>query len=191
MGPFKLLALVFATTATASTFYSVIPVPANSTSAGVQASVTVSISSTLDVKSAPIPVHTPAVITSFPNTSDSGVMSAVSSTSLILSTTEIVGQCLILAGCVVSVNGTAAVTVFPTGASISIPTDLAPTTTANQSIVIVTETYNPPATLSSATDSATKSVGTTTSIVPVSSGGKVNVGAALGAVALVFGVLGA
>jgi hypothetical protein len=190
MGPFKLFAVVFATTATASTFYDVPHAPANSTSVSEQVSITASISTTFDIVKGPTPVHTPAIVTSFPNASDSGVMSVVSSTPVIVGTSTVVGQCLIPEGCVVvPINETASTTVYPSGPSI--PAVLPSTLTANQSTVIVTETFNSTGTYQSATGSATKSAGATTSTIPVSSGGKFKMSAVLVLAALVFGVLGA
>jgi hypothetical protein len=177
MGPFKLLTLAFATSATASTFYGSSCAPT-----GEQVNVTV----TATVIKGPASEQTPPnVVTFFPNASDTGLMSAISSVTP--TSAPAVAECLVPEGCVFPINGTASTTLYPGS---SIPASLA-LPTGNHSTVIVTETYNSTGIYHSATGSATVSASPTKSIMPVSGAGKAKAGVALGLAALVFGVIGA
>jgi hypothetical protein len=187
MGPFKLLSLAFMTTVTASTFYNTPTAPAVSTSVTWSEQV-INVSTTIVKGPGSEPSH-PAVVTAFPAAPNSSIMSVVPSVAPTVSTTEI-HECMIYEGCVVPVNETASTTIYPGGAPIPFPPANLPPA-GNQSTVVVTQTFNSTGIHHSATGSATVTASPTKPGMPVSSGGKVKVGAAIGLIALLFGVLGA
>jgi hypothetical protein len=164
MGPFKLLTLVFASMATASTFFST---PLAPTSEQVTVSTTVTMGTASE--------HTPyTVVTSFPNVSDTGMMTAISTAD---PTSPV--ECKGTSACVVTINGTSS-TIYPAK-----PTDA---TTVVTSTFNSTDTYYSSATGTAAlSGSARPSNGT----MPVSGAGQAKVGVALGLAALMVGVIGA
>jgi hypothetical protein len=172
--------LAFVSAASASTFYSAPPPPAYSAPPAVSSSasepaglVTVTSYTSVIVKG-PEPTQ-PVVVTSFPAVTDTGIMSAVSSTS--------------------------------SGDYINLPSELsragnnltAPTPSVYPSSVVVAPSNMSTSTVvvtvpaSNTTAHPTGSVTATPTLptVPVNIGGKVQIGFAVGMVALFVGVLGA
>jgi hypothetical protein len=187
MGPFKLLALSIAGTATASTFYGA-PLAISNTSDHI--SVT-TIFSTTAVQASVSEHSQPPIIT---DTSCLGVSSSASTMSLVLST-----MAPVVSEPAVSFSGPIDSTYInlssfeaPAGNKTVTSNDVMVSTTSAAALpsvfstTVVTETTN-----STHYHTGTPTTSATTSPGPQSSGGKVKVGVAIGLAALLVGVLGA
>jgi hypothetical protein len=178
------LTLAFATVASASTFSSAPPPPAYSAPPAVSSSasepvglVTITSYTSVIVKG-PEPTQ-PAVVTSFPAVTDTGIMSAVSSTSS--------GDYINLSS-ELSRAGNNLTT--PTSTISEVPVYMSSVVVAPSNMPTSTVVVTVPASNTTAHPTGSVTATPTPPTVPVSTGGKVQVGVAVGMVALIVGVLG-
>jgi hypothetical protein len=177
MGIFKFLTLAFVSTVTASTLFSTSILTID------QSTTFTTIYSTTIVKaSASEPTQPAIVVTSFSAASDSGMMTVISSPTMIApANNTIVIPLPITTTQVIPVNTTVAFT------DVAVTPSFESSVISNLSTIVVTMTVSH----ATAASSASSSAGPKPSTVAVSSGGKVTVGIAVGLVALMVGVLGA